>query len=186
MNCAQFRTKISPYLDKELTFRETEAFGSHRSQCSDCNGQVTAMEQTRLTLATPPLATLSPHFLVNLQQRIQAEMTRDSRWWKRIWEPWAGGFSPLAMGGMAAATVAVLVIGMSLFLLDPVPLVDPAAFTPDRSAPGVYATPSPMLRPLVQPPLTSVVPDSSLKVDSLPQRDFSKSIRLVNQEDKRP
>ena len=186
MNCAQFRTKISPYLDKELTFREIEAFGNHRSQCSDCNVQVTAMELTRLTLGTPPLATLSPHFLVNLQQRIQAEMTRDSRWWQRLWEPWASGFSPLAMGGMAAATVAVLVIGINLLLTDPVPLVDPAALTPDPSATGVYAAPSLRLRPLVQAPLTSVVPDSIPEVDSLPQRDFSKSIRLVNQEDKRP
>jgi anti-sigma factor RsiW len=182
MNCYQFRSKISPYLDTELTFSELQSFREHREDCPQCADMATQMERIRVALGESLPVTLSPDFVPQLQSRLQAEIHRNPAWWRKLLTPRVMGFSPVHLGGLAAAAMALMIIGISLFQPETAPLVDPPKASgltnPSTVVPSQPSIPSPTQSPL----LITGTGDTTLNQLDSSRRDFSRQIRYVNQE----
>jgi anti-sigma factor RsiW len=182
MNCYQFRLKISPYLDTELTYSELQSFREHLEHCSFCADLATQMEQIKRALGESPMESLSSDFVARLQSRLQTEIGREPAWWRQLAEPRVLGFSPIHFGGLAAAVMALMIIGISLFQPDAAPLVEPPKAStlsnPSTVIPSQPIIPSPGTRSL----LTTGTRDTTLNRSDSSQRDFSRQIRYVNQE----
>ena len=181
MNCSQFRLKISPYLDSELSFTELKNFKEHSESCSGCAELVTDIESTRLALGNGLEASLSPDFVPRLQARIRAEINRSPSWWRQLATPRIRGFSPISLSGLAAAALALLVIGISFLNQESAPLVDPPK-SDLRPNPPAMMIPNPAgTSQTVGPLLTTSPNDSILDQRDSSRRDFSRQIKYVNQ-----
>jgi hypothetical protein len=184
MNCSRFRSLVSPYLDHELSFNELKEFTIHQEHCKECGELVRHLLRIEKALKEELQVSLSPNFMVNLQNRLQAEGNRSIAWWRRLFEPQVLGLSPVSLSGMAAATIAVVIIAVSLFQPETAPLVDPlpisipqeSSVTAPAVSSGSNGGPSPMM--------SSTAGDSARfdRMDSS-RRDFSRQMRYVSQED---
>ncbi|MFC1618737.1 anti-sigma factor family protein [Candidatus Neomarinimicrobiota bacterium] len=182
MNCYQFRLKISPYLDTELTYSELQSFREHLENCPHCADMTTQMERIRVTLGESLPVSLAPDFVARLQSRLQTEINRDTDWWRKLLTPRVMGFSPIHLGGLAAAAMALMIIGVGLFQPESAPLVDPPKASglsnPSTVVPSQLIPPTPTQSPL----LTTSTGDTTLHQQDSSRRDFSRQIRYVNQE----
>ncbi|UCH63790.1 MAG: zf-HC2 domain-containing protein [Fidelibacterota bacterium] len=181
MNCSQFRLKISPYLDSELSFTELKNFKEHSESCSSCAELVSNMEGIRLALVGSLDTSLSPDFVPRLQARLRAEINRAPSWWRQLATPRIMGFSPISLSGLAAAVLALLVIGVSLLNQESAPLVDPPKRSMGQNPPAMMI-PNPSGTSQTASPLLTTSPnDSILDQHDSSQRDFSRQIKYVNQ-----
>ncbi len=181
MNCSQFRLKISPYLDSDLSFTELKHFRKHSESCSRCAELVIEMESTRLTLGNGLETSLSPDFVPRLQARLRAEINRAPSWWHQLATPRIMGFSPISLSGLAAAALALLVIGVSFLSQESAPLIDPpkSSLRPD---PPAMMMPNPAgTSPTASPLLTTSPNDSILDQRDSSRRDFSRQMKYVSQ-----
>ncbi len=181
MNCSQFRLKISPYLDSELSFTELKYFKEHSESCSVCAGLVTDMESTRWALENGPEISLSPDFVPRLQTRLRAEINRAPSWWRQLATPRIMGFSPISLSGLAAAALALLVIGVSFLSQESAPLVDPPKSSLHQNPPAMIIPNPAGTSQTVNPLLTTSPNDSILDQRDSSRRDFSRQIKYVNQ-----
>ena len=181
MNCSQFRLKISPYLDSELSFTELKNFKEHSESCSYCAELVSNMESIRSALGVGLETSLSPDFVPRLQARLRAEINRAPSWWSQLATPRIMGFSPISLGGLAAAVLALLVIGVSFLNQESAPLVDPPKSSLHQNPPAMMI-PNPVGTSQPASPLLTTTPnDSSLNQRDSSRRDFSRQIKYVNQ-----
>lgn len=181
MNCYQFRLKISSYLDSELSFSELKAFREHVEACAPCAASVSQMEGIKVALGKGIQSSLSPEFVPHLQARLRAEINRTPSWWRQLTAPRVRGFSPITLSGLAAAALALLVIGVSLFHQESAPLVDPPQGTIHTNPPPMI-TPNPAGNSPSDTPLLIATPSDTVfdQRDST-RRDFSRKIKYVNQ-----
>ena len=182
MNCYQLRDKISPYLDTELTFSELQSFREHLDKCPPCAELTAEMERIRTALGESLPVSLSPDFVARLQSRLQAEIDRAPEWWRQLFAPRVGGFSPVHLGGLAAAAMAVMIIGISLFQSDSAPLVDPPKASGLSNPSTVIPAQPPPASPTPAPLMTSGTEDTTYHQVDSSRRDFSRQMRYVNQE----
>ena len=184
MNCSRFRNLVSPYLDQELSYNELKEFNAHQEHCSHCGELVKHLIQIKTALKEGVEISLSPGFVVNLQDRLRAEADQGTARWRRLFEPRLLGLSPVSLSGMAAAAAAVVIIAVSLFQPETAPLLDsPAIAIPQESAAGMSVTapggdggPSPIM--------SSANRDSAFDDQTeSDQRDYSRYIRNVSQDD---
>jgi len=179
MNCADFRGRISPFLDSELSFTEQKRFGEHREHCTACDSLLVSMESTRQYLTAELPVGLSPDFVERLQARLNAELEERPSWWQQMLEPKVFGLSPASMSGLVAAAVVMMIIGTSLFTQQTAPLLEPAA-TPVQAANPATMIPSPPAQNTAPAPMmTNSAPDTTAK-QATPRRDFSRQIKYVN------
>ncbi len=181
MDCSQFRLKISTYLDRELSFAEQKIFSQHDEECSDCAELLAEIKRMKLALRQGISESLSPDFVSRLQERLRSEVDRKPAWWWRLTVPQRFGFSPVSLGGMVAATIAVLVIGVSLFQHESAPLVDPPQSAIQAGGPAMLAPNSQGASPTSTPLLTTLPTDSVSNRRDSSRRDFSRQIKVVNQ-----
>ena len=180
MNCAQLRIKISPYLDSELSFGELTTFKQHLSECADCMELITGMSHTKSALNRGIQVALSQDFVSRLQARLRAEANRPPSFWQQITAPRVRGFSPLALSGLTAAGLALLVVGASLFEENSAPLIDPPDSTTQTTTPFLI-TPGMTGPSSATAPLLTVSPsDSSSHLRDSSRRDFSRQMKYVN------
>lgn len=182
MNCYQFRDKISPYLDTELTFSELQSFREHLAKCPHCADLTADMERVRAALGESLPVTLSPDFVARLQSRLEAEISRAPEWWRQLFTPRIRGFSPVHLGGLAAAAMALMIIGISLFQSDTAPLVDPPKASGLSNPSTVIPAQPPPTSPTLAPLMTSGSEDTTYRRADSSRRDFSRQMRYVNQE----
>ena len=180
MNCSQFCLHISPYLDAELSFTELKTFREHPGVCPPCRGLLARMEETTGILRDDLQVSLSPDFITRLQARLQAEAQRTPSWWRQLSVPRVMGFSPISLGGLAAAALALLVIGVSLFQPKSAPLVDPPAGASHGNPPAMIAPRSMGAPPAASSLHTTAPKDSLLDQRDSSRRDFSRQIKYVN------
>jgi anti-sigma factor RsiW len=104
MNCYQFRKKLAPYQDGELSVEDREQVSAHLSICPSCGQIYAEMENAWKSLDIIRDVQPSPIFYQNLYRRIHA--ASDKRKWRfpSLWQL----FPP------PAATFALLLIGLSL------------------------------------------------------------------------
>ena len=181
MNCSQFRLKISPYLDSELSFTELKTFKEHSESCSHCAKVMSDMENIRVALGEGLEVSLSPDFGPRLQARLRAEINRGPSWWRQLATPRIMGFSPISLSGMAAAALALLVIGVSLFHQESAPLVDPPKSNLQGNPPAIMIPDPAGTTQTANPLLTTSPNDSVSNQRDSSRRDFSRQLKYVNQ-----
>ena len=181
MNCSQFRFKISLDLDRELSFAEQKIFSQHDEECSDCAELLAEIKKMKLALKQGIAVSISPDFLSRLQERLRSEVDRKPVWWRRLTVPQRFGFSPVSLGGMVAAALAVLVLGVSLFQHESAPLVDPPQSAVQTGQPAMPTPNVQAVNPAFTPLLTTLPADTISNRRDSSQRDFSRRIKFVNQ-----
>lgn len=181
MNCSQFRKKISPYLDSELSFTETRDFKEHCEGCPHCAELIADMVRIRDVLQENRSVSLSPDFVPRLQARLRTEINRSPTWWQHLLTPRFGGLSPVSLSGMAAATLALFIIGISLFQQESAPLVEPPTGAAQIETPAVMIPDPVGTSPAANPQLTASPIDSSFDQRDSIRRDYSPQIRYVDQ-----
>ncbi len=179
MNCAQLRPKISPYLDTELSYTELTHFKDHLGGCTNCTALVTRMANIKVALHDGIQATLSEDFVPRLQSRLRAEIDRPPSLWNRVTTPRVLGFSPASLSGLAAAGLALAIIGVGIFKEESAPIIDPPRPTTHSTTPSLI---SPALIPSATPLFTASPGDSAVPRRDSSRRDFSRQIKYVNTE----
>ena len=143
------------------------------------------MEKNKVLMGEELQATLPSDFVLRLQERLRAELHRTPAWWREIMTPRIMGFSPVSLGGLAAAVLALMVIGISLFQSETVPLIDPpsgAQFS-NPNSPSMMVPSSTGPAPSAGSVLTATSSDSIIYRQDSTQRDFTGKMRYVNQVD---
>ena len=181
MDCSHFRLKVSPYLDYELSFAEQKMFTQHGEACPECAEMLTRMEGLKLTLRQGVPTSLSPDFVSRLQERLRHEKNRQPSWWRQLTTPQSFGLSPVSLGGMAVATLAVLFLGVSLFQQESAPLVDPPRTSIQAGQPAMMVPNATGVDPASTPLLTTMPADSVSNRRDSSRRDFSRQMKYVNQ-----
>ncbi len=184
MNCSQFRLKISPYLDSELSFTELKTFKEHSESCSHCAKVMSDMENIRMALEEGLEASLSPDFVPRLQARLRAEINRTPSWWRQLAAPRIMGFSPISLSGLAAAALALFVIGVSFLHQESAPLVDPPKSNLQGNPPAIMIPDPAGTSQTANPLLTTSPNDSVSNQRDSSRRDFSRQLKYVNQPQK--
>ena len=115
MNCYEFETKISAYIDGELKHTERNQFTEHKILCEKCDGKLTEIKTILVTMTQLTTHKTSINFFHNLDKKIQAIENAKTPIWEKIIQFKPFGLEPVyAMG--AACALGVLVIS-SYFLL---------------------------------------------------------------------
>ncbi len=180
MNCAQLRPKISPYLDTELSFTELTHFKEHLAGCTNCTALVTRMANIKVALLEGIQATLSEDFVPRLKSRLRAEIDRPPSLWSRVTTPRVLGLSPASLSGLAAAGLALAIIGAGIFKEESAPIIDPPRPTTQSLTPALIGPAAPASVPSATPLFTASPGDSAVPRRDSSQRDFSRQIKLVN------
>lgn len=181
MNCSQFRKNVSSYLDSELSFTETRDFKQHCEECPRCAELIADMVRIREILQESRSVSLSSDFVPRLQARLRTEINRSPAWWQHLLTPRFSGFSPVSLSGIAAATLALFIIGISLFQQESAPIVDPPAGAAQIETPAVMIPEPVGMSPAANPQLTTSPVDSSIDQRDSIRRDYSRQIRYVDQ-----
>lgn len=184
MNCSELHSRVSELLDNELSYSDSQKINQHLQNCGDCSALHAGMVNTRQVLASALPISLSIDFVPRLQEHIRAEMARGPSLWQQITTPKVAGLSPMSLSGLALATVSAFLIGVSLFQTDTAPLVAPPVSATGQLVPaGATAQPVQPISPLNQPMAAqSIVPDSVMQSRDSTKPDFSKRMKLVNQD----
>ncbi|HOB53170.1 MAG TPA: zf-HC2 domain-containing protein [Acidobacteriota bacterium] len=105
MNCGDFDSKISEYLDGELPAGERDRFDAHVRSCAACRREVNALlEAQRLLVANLPQLEPAPRIWAGVADALSAP--EPHRWWDFLRSrPWV-------LAGSAAAFLAVIGAGI--------------------------------------------------------------------------
>ncbi len=76
MNCAEFRTRLHPYVDGELPVSETAAADAHGVECRACAELARSEREFRRVLRRQPRDVAPPE----LRARIVGRVRRQARW----------------------------------------------------------------------------------------------------------
>lgn len=90
-NCYKFKSLISNYIDKEISFRERKFFESHIEECVDCKTLFASVSATRNQMQRLPQMKVNDDFMDSLRSKILADRNSkilasqsNSFSWKRI------------------------------------------------------------------------------------------------------
>ncbi len=69
-NCYKFKSLISKYIDKEISFRERRFFESHKAGCGQCNHLYSAVTENRTAMQKLTREKVSDDFMDSLRKKI--------------------------------------------------------------------------------------------------------------------
>jgi hypothetical protein len=118
-NCYKFKSLISNYIDKEISFRDRRFFESHKSQCADCKALFNNVAATKNHMHTMPSVTVSNTFMDSLRKKILDD--RNSR----ILASQNQGFSLRRIPAFAYGFSSVLVLVIVGFIMLQLPTNSP-------------------------------------------------------------
>ncbi len=72
-NCYRFKTLISNYLDKEITFNDRKFFNEHLKDCKSCKFMFNSITDNQKSLKNLPKITVSENFMPDLRNKILAD-----------------------------------------------------------------------------------------------------------------
>lgn len=106
-NCYKFKSLISNYIDKEISFRERKFFESHLSDCTSCEAIYSSITATKAQMQNLPKIKVSDDFMKTLRAKILTD--RNSK----ILASQASGFSlkklPLYTYALSSLMIVVIV-----------------------------------------------------------------------------
>ncbi|MBN2281904.1 MAG: zf-HC2 domain-containing protein [Candidatus Marinimicrobia bacterium] len=76
-NCYKFKSLISNYIDKEISFRDRKFFESHKNECSSCQSLYTSVFSMKQRLGSLTSVETSNQFMESLRNKILKD--RNSR-----------------------------------------------------------------------------------------------------------
>lgn len=137
MNCRYVQSRLSAYLDAELSGTEQQQIRSHLEQCIECSLELESLRQTKRILRQIPIVapTRGPEYvLLRVRQSVPAPRRAPLfRWSTPRWWQYAGGI---------ALAAAIWVWGQSE---DP---VTDSTTTPDALSTAAFTTASPVFNPI--------------------------------------
>lgn len=184
MNCSELRSRVSELLDEELSYSDAKRFHAHLDGCSSCAEFFAGLEQMKLILVQAPPVGLKPDFIGRLQERLNADLNRRATWWQQLTMPGRTGWSPLSLGSMAAAALAAVLVGVSLFESEAAPIVAPPTSAVQPLNPAGRGTNPVQSNALPRALQAAASVDSTALPNDSSRRDFSRQLKLVDQ--KRP
>ncbi len=105
-NCNSIQLKFSEYLDGRLTGHEMQEIGAHLEACGDCEGEWTALKQTKMSLAALGPIPQPQDLLLRIRVAVSQERARSRKsvlqTWKLAWENTVGPFMLQASAGLRA------------------------------------------------------------------------------------
>ncbi len=184
MNCSEMRSRVSELLDQDLSYSDAKRFHAHLDGCVTCAEFFAGLEQIKLLLVQAPPVGLKPDFIGRLQERLNADLNRRAAWWQQITIPGSTGWSPLSLGSMAAAGLAAVLVGVSLFQSEAAPIIAPPTSVVQPIDPARMGASAVQSRALPPPLQAAASDDSTTLPNDSSRRDFSRQLKLVDQ--KRP
>lgn len=107
ISCYQFKTFMSNYIDKDISFQKRKYFQEHLDACPQCQKLYRSIVTTKTKMGNFPEVSVSENFLNNLQNKILAE--RNARIQAGISRGFALRRTPSFAYGFAAAFLAVII-----------------------------------------------------------------------------
>lgn len=96
MNCRFVQSRLSAYVDCELTGNEQQAIRAHLEHCLECSREYETLRKTKSLIRQLPVVqpTTSPEWLL-MRIRQNSAPSRSTRWsWKQVrWWHFAGGMA---------------------------------------------------------------------------------------------
>ncbi len=97
MNCRFVQSRLSAYVDCELTGHEQQAIRVHLEHCLECSQEYETLRKTKSLMRQLPLVqpTTSPEWLLARLHQQNGVMRRSARWsWNQVrWWQFAGGLA---------------------------------------------------------------------------------------------
>lgn len=136
MNCRYVQSRLSAYIDVELSGAEQQQIRSHLEQCIECSLELESLRRTKHILRQMPVVAPSrgpEQVLLRVRQSAPAPRRAPLlRWVAPRWWQYAGGF---------ALAAAIFIWGQSE------DSVTAATTTPDALTTATFTTASPVLSP---------------------------------------
>lgn len=184
-NCYKFKSLISNYIDKEISFKERKFFESHLEECVECKATYASISATRNHMQNLPKVTVSDDFMDSLRSRILADRNakiiasqNTGFSWKRV-PAFTYALSSLAVVIIAVFTM-MKVDGGGPASVQQMPMVTQEKIDDAKNFQQKFdATPAHLKDAnLVNAPIDSMVKDDDAA------RDFEKNINKVGYQEK--
>ncbi len=125
LDCRQIRERLDDWVDGTLGAADRQRVGGHLEGCSECRGELAALERLHAESSRLPREIRPPR---DLWPAIESRLERRSSWWRRLLppagpnaEPWPATPLLAALAGMLAVT-----LGVWLWRSQPAPVPAPA------------------------------------------------------------
>lgn len=113
MNCKQFLSDLSAYVDGELAAECRLPLAKHLEGCASCRAELVELERAKATLSTAP-ERMPEALRTNIEEMIDRETAAPEPWLAAL-RPWLPQTVRLAFAGAAAAAAIAIVIGIGHF-----------------------------------------------------------------------
>ncbi len=124
MNCYDFETYISTYIDGELKHSIRKEFVDHKKQCDTCAVKLNDITEMIQNIGKIPQFKTSDTFFHNLHKKITEFENRKPSIWQRFLNGGFFGFEPLQAVGFVSAIGVLFIASYLIFQLDSVPEIN--------------------------------------------------------------
>tara|TARA_Y100001970_G_scaffold206388_1_gene251323 strand:- start:243 stop:776 length:534 start_codon:yes stop_codon:yes gene_type:complete len=124
MNCHDFESNISNYIESELKQTVRQSFHKHKDDCIDCKKKYIEISEMLKNLSNLTSITTSNQFITNLNDKIYNVDNMRPSIWKKLanWQPL--GLQPASALGIAFACFLFLFASYNLVYIDTLPEID--------------------------------------------------------------
>lgn len=175
MNCYEFETNISAYIDGDLNQANWKGFTDHKKNCQNCCEKFDDItQQINFMHRIKPVST-SEDFLQNLHKKIDQHQSKKSFITKFLeFKPF--GMNPMPALGFSAAIALLVVSSFMVFNEDSVPVVDL-----DKLKDQNLNVPADQMRIQQPPVLLASDVDTTKDGSNTTRPNFDSQMHLVNQ-----
>ncbi len=188
ISCYQFKTIISRYIDKDISFQNRKSFEEHMDNCPGCKELYQLILGTKISMNQFSNVTVSDNFLENLKNKILTE--RNAQIEASLQKGFSFSRIPSFVYGFAAALVVVII---GFYLIELQPSFQSRQMPPQivqekiqKSSPGArqYQSTPPLLSQGQMAASESVSDSIGKSDDNLrqSQQDFQNKIKTVKEE----
>ncbi len=124
MNCYDFETHVSTYIDGELKYNVQKEFVEHKNNCEACAEKLSDISSMIQNLGKMPQFKTSDTFFHNLHKKITEFDNKKPSLWQRFLDGGFFGFEPLPAVGFVSAFALLLVASYMIFQIDSIPEVN--------------------------------------------------------------
>ncbi len=135
MNCYEFESKISAYIDGELKQSERTQFTEHKNICEICIEKLNKIKSTLKAMTQIPNYKTSKNFFHNLEKKIQTIENSKTPLWERISQFKPFGLEPVYALGAVCALAVLTISSILLFNIDHQPDINLNTITKSQTAP---------------------------------------------------
>jgi anti-sigma factor RsiW len=147
MNCRQVQSRLSEYIDTQLTARDMWEMDRHLAECRACAASINELRKTVAVVRALPEMSVSSDFTASLNARLADVQPKSAR--RSLFESAAMVFRPRTLPAWGAAAACA----MAVVMLVPRPAAPP---TSTRQAATASSAPAPHAAALVADPFEDI------------------------------